>query len=40
MPPTALALAFVLWQLLYKPLAQKKQDPQKMLNGTMTRSPT
>jgi hypothetical protein len=25
--------------LEYSPRAQKKHDPQKMLNGTMTRSP-
>jgi hypothetical protein len=39
MAPTAVALGFTLWQLEYRPRAQKKHDPQKMLNGTMTRSP-
>lgn len=40
MPPTAVALALTLWQLLNRPRAQKKHVPQKMLNGTITRSPT
>src|SRR4051812_37050722 len=40
MPPTAVALAFTLWQLLYSPREQYQQLPQKMLNGTITRSPT
>ena len=39
MPPTAVALGLTLWQLEYRPRAQKKHDPQKMLNGTITRSP-
>ena len=39
MPPTAVALGLTLWQLEYSPRAQKKQEPQKMLNGTITRSP-
>ncbi len=39
MPPTAVALGFTLWQLEYRPRAQKKHDPQNTLNGTMTRSP-
>ena len=39
MPPTAVAFGLTLWQLEYSPRAQKKQDPQKMLNGTITRSP-
>ncbi len=39
MPPTAVALALTLWQLEKSPRAQKKQLPQKMLNGTITRSP-
>src|SRR5918997_2179152 len=38
--PTAVALGFTLWQLLYRPRAQNQQLPQKMLNGTITRSPT
>ena len=40
MPPTAVALGLTLWQLEYRPRAQKKHEPQKMLNGTITRSPT
>src|SRR5215210_1348354 len=40
MPPTAVAFGFTLWQLLYSPRAQNQQEPQKMLNGTITRSPT
>src|SRR3954466_13075378 len=40
MPPTAVALAFTLWQLPYRPRAQYQHEPQKMLNGTITRSPT
>ena len=40
MPPTAVAFGLTLWQLEYRPRAQKKHEPQKMLNGTMTRSPT
>src|SRR5919112_6461558 len=39
MPPTAVALGFTLWQLEYRPRAQKKQVPQNTLNGTITRSP-
>jgi hypothetical protein len=39
MPPMALAFGFTLWQLLYNPRAQKKHEPQQMLNGTRTRSP-
>jgi hypothetical protein len=33
-------LALTLWQLPYKPRAQYQHEPQKMLNGTITRSPT
>jgi hypothetical protein len=40
MPPTAVALGFTLWQFEYRPRAQNQQRPQKMLNGTITRSPT
>src|SRR3954466_3303361 len=40
MPPTAVALGLTLWQLLYRPRAQNQQLPQKMLKGTITRSPT
>src|ERR1700709_1997393 len=40
MPPTAVALGFTLWQLEYRPRAQYQHEPQKMLNGTITRAPT
>ncbi len=40
MPPTAVAFGLTLWQLEYRPRAQNQQLPQKMLNGTITRSPT
>src|SRR5919107_844976 len=40
MPPTAVAFGLTLWQLEYSPRAQNQHDPQKMLNGTITRSPT
>src|SRR3712207_119568 len=39
MPPTAVAFGLTLWQLEYNPRAQKKHEPQKTLNGTITRSP-
>jgi hypothetical protein len=39
MPPTALAFGVVLWQLEYSPRLQNQQEPQQMLNGTITRSP-
>jgi hypothetical protein len=40
MAPTAVAFGLVLWQLPYRPRAQNQHEPQKMLNGTITRSPT
>ena len=40
MPPTAVAFGLTLWQLEYRPRAQYQHEPQKMLNGTITRSPT
>jgi hypothetical protein len=39
MPPTAVAFGLTLWQFEYSPRAQNQQLPQKMLNGTITRSP-
>src|SRR4051795_12333259 len=39
MPPTAVALGLTLWQLEYRPRAQKKHVPQNTLKGTITRSP-
>ena len=39
MAPTAVALGLTLWQFAYSPRAQNQHDPQKMLNGTRTRSP-
>src|SRR5215218_7900254 len=40
MPPTAVAFGLTLWQFEYRPRAQNQHVPQKMLNGTITRSPT
>src|ERR1700710_2517308 len=40
MPPTAVALGLTLWQFENRPRAQYQHEPQKMLNGTITRSPT